>query len=96
MTIQIELNPEVMERLAAEAEAEGIALEEYAERLLREAIATHAEPHARRNRGGFREVAEGANLGIHPRELLRGPPLKMADTRYLIDRNILIRWGAAQ
>jgi hypothetical protein len=33
-----------MERLAAEAEAEGIALEEYAERLLREAIATHAEP----------------------------------------------------
>ena len=44
MTIQIELNPEMMERLAAEAEAEGIALEEYAERLLREAIATHAEP----------------------------------------------------
>ena len=44
MTIQIELNPEMMERLAAEAEAEGIPLEEYAERLLREAIATHAEP----------------------------------------------------
>ncbi len=44
MTIQIELNPEMMERLAAEAEAEGVALEEYAERLLREAIATHAEP----------------------------------------------------
>ena len=44
MTIQIELNPEMMERLAAEAEAQGVALEEYAERLLREAIATHAEP----------------------------------------------------
>ena len=44
MTIQIELNPEIMERLAAEAEAQGIALEAYAERLLREAIATHAEP----------------------------------------------------
>jgi hypothetical protein len=44
MTIQIELNPEIMERLAAEAEAQGIALEEYAERLLREAIATRAEP----------------------------------------------------
>lgn len=43
MTIQIELNPEMMERLAAEAEAEGIALEEYAERLLWEAIATHSE-----------------------------------------------------
>ncbi len=77
MTIQIELNPEMMERLAAEAEAEGIALEEYAERLLREAIATHAEPHgqlvcwrtsrhARRDRGRLGEVAEGTNLGIHP------------------------------
>ena len=44
MTIQIELNPEMMERLAAEAEAEGIALEAYAERLLREAIATQSEP----------------------------------------------------
>lgn len=44
MTIQIELNPEMMERLAAEAAAHGIALEEYAERLLREAIATHAQP----------------------------------------------------
>jgi len=43
MTIQIELNPEMMERLAAEAEAQGVALEEYAERLVREAIATHAE-----------------------------------------------------
>ena len=43
MTIQIELNPEMMERLAAEAEAQGVALEEYAERLLREAIGTHAE-----------------------------------------------------
>ena len=44
MTIQIELNPEIMGRLAAEAEAHGVALEEYAERLLREAIATRAEP----------------------------------------------------
>ena len=43
MTIRIELTAEMMERLAAEAEAEGIVLEEYAERLLREAIATHAE-----------------------------------------------------
>jgi hypothetical protein len=44
MTIQIELNPEIMEQLTAEAEAHGIALEEYAERLLREAIANRAEP----------------------------------------------------
>ena len=44
MTIQIELNPEIMERLAAEAAAHGIALEEYTERLLREAIAPRAGP----------------------------------------------------
>lgn len=44
MTIQIELNPETMELLAARAEAQGIALEEYAERLLRQAIATRPEP----------------------------------------------------
>lgn len=44
MTIQIELNPEIVERLAAEAAAHGIAIEEYAERLLREAIATRSEP----------------------------------------------------
>ena len=44
MTIQIELNPEIMVRLAAEAAAHGIALEEYAERLLREAIAPRAGP----------------------------------------------------
>jgi hypothetical protein len=45
MTIQIELNPESVEWLAAEAEAQGMALEEYAQRLLRDAIATRSEPH---------------------------------------------------
>lgn len=44
MSIQLELNPELMERLAAEAQARGIGLEEYAGLLLREAIATHSEP----------------------------------------------------
>jgi hypothetical protein len=44
MTIQIELNPEMVQRLVAESDAQGIGLEEYAERLLREAIANHAEP----------------------------------------------------
>jgi hypothetical protein len=45
MTIQIELNPESVEWLDAEAEAQGMALEEYAQRLLRDAIATRSEPH---------------------------------------------------
>ena len=64
MTIQIELNPEMMERLAAEAKAEGIALEEYAERLLREAIAPRAEPQGQLSvaelHAMFKEIAEGS------------------------------------
>jgi hypothetical protein len=45
MTIQIELNPQVMKRLAEEAQARGIALEQFAESLLEEAIASRTEPH---------------------------------------------------
>ena len=63
MTIQIELNPEMMERLAAEAEAQGIALEEYAERLLREAIATHAEPHGQLSVGELHAMLAGIAEG---------------------------------
>ena len=44
MTIKLELNPEFVERLSAEAKARGIGLEEYAENLLREAIATRSGP----------------------------------------------------
>ena len=44
MTIQLELNPEFVERLSTEAKARGVRLEEYAEALLREAIADRAEP----------------------------------------------------
>jgi hypothetical protein len=64
MTIQIELNPEIMERLAAEAEAQGIALEEYAERLLREAIAPRAEAQGQLSvaelRAMLNAIAEGS------------------------------------
>jgi hypothetical protein len=38
MTIQVELNPEVEARLAAEARAQGLSLEKVAERLLQEAL----------------------------------------------------------
>jgi hypothetical protein len=47
MTIQIELNPEIMERLAAEARARGIPVESYAESLLREAIAARLQSQGR-------------------------------------------------
>lgn len=44
MTIRIELNPEIEAQLAAGAQARGVALEKYAESLLRDAIANHSEP----------------------------------------------------
>jgi len=40
MTIQIELSPESEARLAAEAEAHGVALEAYAGSLLQQALAS--------------------------------------------------------
>ena len=64
MTIQIELNPEVMGRLAAEAQARGIALEKCAESLLQEAIATRSEPQGELSvedlRAMLRAIAEGS------------------------------------
>jgi hypothetical protein len=39
MRIHIELTPDIVERIAAEARARGVPLESYAESLLREAIA---------------------------------------------------------
>lgn len=63
MTIQIELTPEMMERLAAEAEAHGVALEEYAERLLREAIANCAEPRGQISVGELHAMLAGIAKG---------------------------------
>jgi hypothetical protein len=45
MTIQVELNPEIEARLLAEASARGVAVEEYARELLREAL--HLSPSRR-------------------------------------------------
>lgn len=44
MRIQLQLSSNLMERLSAEAKARGVGLEDYAESLLREAIATHTTP----------------------------------------------------
>ena len=38
MTIQLELNPEIEALLTAEASSRGVAVEEYAQELLREAL----------------------------------------------------------
>jgi hypothetical protein len=58
MTIQIELNPEVEARLAAEARACGIALEEYARRLLQEAIGSMPRRRSRASQEEFREFLD--------------------------------------
>lgn len=42
MTIHVELRPEIAAQLAAEASAQGLPLEEVAERLLQEALASRS------------------------------------------------------
>jgi hypothetical protein len=42
MTIRVELNPETEARLAAEARAQGLPLEQVAARLLKEALTGHS------------------------------------------------------
>jgi hypothetical protein len=54
VTIKIELNPEIEERLAAEAQAQGLALEEYAQRLLQEAIGSTRRRRSRASQQEFR------------------------------------------
>ena len=64
MRIQLELNPELMERLGAEAQARSVGLEEYAGLLLREAIATRVEPQGQLSvaelRAMLNAIAEGS------------------------------------
>lgn len=54
MTIQVELNPEMETRLAAEAQARGLALEQYAQQLLQDAMRSHDGERARPNQAEFR------------------------------------------
>ncbi len=54
MTIKVELNPEMEARLAAEARAFGIAVEEYAQRLLQQAIGSPLQPRSRASQDEFR------------------------------------------
>jgi len=54
MTIRVELNPEMERLLAAEALARGIALEVYAQGLLRDAIASRRKGRTRASQEEFR------------------------------------------
>jgi hypothetical protein len=58
MTIKVELNPEMEVRLAAEARAFGIALEEYAQRLLQQAIDSTPRLRSRANQDEFRKFLD--------------------------------------
>lgn len=65
MKMHLDLNPAFVERLSAEAKARGFGLEEYAEILLQDAIATHSEPQGILSVGELHamlhEIAEGAD-----------------------------------
>jgi hypothetical protein len=54
VTIKLELNPEIEAQLAAEAQAQGLALEEYAQRLLQEAIGSTRRRRSRASQQEFR------------------------------------------
>jgi hypothetical protein len=64
MTIQVELRPETRARLAADAQARGIRLEEYAGALLDEAVASVGTGSGKLSTGDaqqmLREIAEGS------------------------------------
>jgi hypothetical protein len=65
MTIQVELNPEMAARLVAGAQERGISVEQYAEALLKDAVALHSEPtgdlSVEELRAMLDAVAEGSN-----------------------------------
>jgi hypothetical protein len=54
MAIRVELNAEMETRLAAEAQARGMALEVYAQKLLQEAIASSGRDRSRAGEEEFR------------------------------------------
>jgi hypothetical protein len=54
MTIHFELNPEMETQLTAEARARGMALEQYAQTLLQEAITSRARVRSRASQTEFR------------------------------------------
>ncbi len=82
MTIRVELNPEMERQLAAEALGRGVAREVYAQRLLREAIASRSKGHRRASQEEFRAfldalASKASNLPqlrkeTFPREMIYG------------------------
>ena len=69
MTIQVELKPETQARLAAEAEAHGVPVEQYAGSLLDEALALYPSGSGKLTldelQTMLREIAEGSDKLPH-------------------------------
>jgi len=57
MTLQIELDPEIEARLTSEARSEGVAVEEYAERVLRNSVATYPVGYRKLTPEGFKRLS---------------------------------------
>lgn len=54
MTIHVELSPEMEAQMVVEAQARGIALESFAQRLLQEAMASRSSHQSRASQEEFR------------------------------------------
>jgi hypothetical protein len=74
MTMKLELTPELQAGLLAQAQQNGLTLEAYAERVLRERVREASTPALTRSQIAgqrIRELRKGATLGgISTRELI--------------------------
>ena len=66
MTIRIELNPEMEEKIASAAHARGMALESYARELLQEALSRRTGLQDRINAAEFRDRLDALAAGSRP------------------------------
>jgi len=82
MTIQIELKPDLEQRLAAEARVRGMALEGYAEQILQDAMAANQNCRPRASQEEFRRFLDAlahkgtkgapSNVDTFSREMIYG------------------------
>lgn len=63
MTIQLELNPEIAARLAAAAQSRGVPVEQYAESLLRNAVAPASETAGQLSRQELHDMLDAIGEG---------------------------------
>lgn len=73
MTIKLKLTPELQAGLLAQAQQNGVSLEQYAEQVLRERVheaSTSALTRSQIAGQRIRELRKGATLGLSTRELI--------------------------